>query len=238
MEGPYFNTTLYTSVALHPNQMNNDIYKNLKTNITKKLQGKCYKSYGYIQKIYSIKEKSEGILRAEDSTASAYYDVKFSCKLCKPLKGTSIICQVKIINQNLMHLLNGPINIIIFVDSELTNSDKFAYNANKNLLLEKVGDGKGIPIVNGTYMKVKVVDTKIETGTDRIIVMGQLEKIASKKEIEYSIMSIDDDEQENISYEEYISINEDDKSDGESDSNSENESEDGENNKNVKTKKQ
>jgi len=106
------------------------------------------------------------------------------------------------------------------------------------LLLEKVGDGKGIPIVNGTYMKVKVVDTKIETGTDRIIVMGQLEKIASKKEIEYSIMSIDDDEQENISYEEYISINEDDKSDGESDSNSENESEDGENNKNVKTKKQ
>ncbi len=36
--------------------MNNDIYKNLKENIIKKLQGKCYKSFGYISKIYKIEQ--------------------------------------------------------------------------------------------------------------------------------------------------------------------------------------
>ena len=51
---PYINTKLYTNVILYPNQMNNDIYKNLKDNLIKSIENKCFIDYGYIIKVYEF----------------------------------------------------------------------------------------------------------------------------------------------------------------------------------------
>ena len=50
---PIINTVLSTRVSLFPNQMNNDIYYNLRYNIEKKVQGKC-NEFGYVIKVLKI----------------------------------------------------------------------------------------------------------------------------------------------------------------------------------------
>ena len=51
MLSPYINTKLTTSVLLHPYQMDNKIYINLKKNLEKKIVGSCFSKYGYIVKL-------------------------------------------------------------------------------------------------------------------------------------------------------------------------------------------
>lgn len=204
MDTPYFNTYLYTTVTLHPSQMNNDIYKHLKNNLVKNYQGKSYKSYGYISKIYKIEERKGGMMIAEDSSASATYQVKFSCKLCRPLKNTTIICEVKAINKSLIHLVNGPINVLIFEGHDQVNQNNFIYDDKRNVLLANIGNGQGVPVTPGTYVKLRVIDSLLENISQKIIVLGTLESLATKKEINESINNKENDDAEFINYDDYI----------------------------------
>ncbi len=204
METPYFKTYLYITVTLHPSQKNNDIYKHLKNNLTRNLQGKCYKSYGHISKIYKIEERRGGTMVPEDSSASATYQVKFSCKLCRPLKNTTIICEVKSINKSLIHVVNGPINVLIFEGHDHINQNNFVYDEKRNALLANIGNGKGIPITPGTYVKVKVINSLLEHGSPKIVVLGTLENLASRKESNDSIMMKENDDSEFVEYNKYV----------------------------------
>ena len=204
MDTPYFNTYLYTTVTLHPSQMNNDIYKHLKSNLIKSLQGKCYKGYGHISKIYKIEDRRGGNIVAEDSSASATYQVKFSCKLCRPVKNTTIICEVNAINKSLIYLTNGPINVLIFEGHDQINQSNFIYDEKRNALLANIGNGKGVPISVGAHVKIKVVGSLLEHGSQKIIVMGTLENLATKKESDDAIMMKENDDSDYIEYNEYI----------------------------------
>lgn len=203
--GPYFNTFLYTNISLHPSQMDNDIYKHLKNNLITKLQNKCYMHYGYISKIYKIEEIHGGEIIAEDPTASALYKVKFSCKLCKPLKGTTIVCEVISINKTIIGLRNGPVFMIITEGN--INMDNFVYDEKKNVWLAYAQNGKGTVIVNGTYVKAKLIDTKIENNSDRILALGTLESIATKKESDEVIESRELDDNNFMKHDDYLKNN-------------------------------
>ena len=109
MTSPYIDTKLYTTVILHPSQLNNEFYINLKGNLIEDIEKRCFGDYGYIIKIYEILQYSNGIIAAENSSASCSYDVEFSCRLCRPLKNKTIICEVEIINNVLIRLKNLPI---------------------------------------------------------------------------------------------------------------------------------
>ena len=204
MSSPYINTYLYDTVVLHPNQMNNDMYNYLKQNLIHKRQNKCYKSYGYISRIYKIEEKNRGKIIAEDNSASAFFDVKFSCKLCKPLIGSTIICEVKKINKSAIYLTNGPINVFLFENSDHINSEKFYYDDKRNIYIAKISDNKGVPVVIGTYVKILVTGTNYDS--NRIIAAGFMDGVASKKEIEDMISERESiDYNDNIiPYDEYI----------------------------------
>ena len=81
MTSPYINTKLSASILLHPYQMDNKIYINLKKNLEKKLIGKCFSNYGYVVKIIKILSYKDGIIEAENTESSALFDLEFSCKL-------------------------------------------------------------------------------------------------------------------------------------------------------------
>lgn len=205
IQTPYINTYLYTTVGLYPSQFDNDIYKHLKNNLIRKLRGKCYKHYGYISSIYKIEEISRGTLIAEDPSASATYNVKFSCKICKPLKGTIIICEVMSINKSLIHLRNGPINLLIFDQSDSINQNNFIFDDKKNVLVAKIGNNQRIPVIVGTHVEVKVIASRLENNSNRVLVAGTLENIASKKAIEESIKQREGDDLDFVTYDDYSS---------------------------------
>jgi DNA-directed RNA polymerase subunit E'/Rpb7 len=201
--GPYFNTYLTTNIVLRANQLNNKLYNNLKENLRNKLQGKCYRNYGYIVKIYQIEEKSEGVIIPEDTTASVSYKIKFSCKLCKPLKNSFITCEVVSINKSIVYLRNGPMYMLIL--DGFINTDNFTYDDKRNVLLAyKDNDkSKGIPIVQGSYIIAKVTGSQIEDKSKRILLIGTLEKIASENDIKQIIEMREKDSKEFINMEDY-----------------------------------
>ncbi len=204
MSGPYFNTELYCKVGLYPNQMDNDIYKNFKQNVIKKYQGKCYKSYGLIVKVHKISERFEGKLIPEDPSASAHYNVKFSCRLCKPLIGSLVVCEVIGISKSIIYLKNGKIDIFILDSKNDVNPNNFVYDERRNALIANIGNNKGKPVENGDFLKVKVLGVKIEHGVNKIVVIGSLESMASEKESNESILQQDDDKEDFQPYDEYV----------------------------------
>lgn len=200
--GPYFNTYLYTNVTLHPNQMNNDIYKHLKNNLIRKLQNKCYMNYGFVSKIYKIESRAGGQIIPEDPSASAVYKIKFSCKICRPLKNSTVVCEVVGINKSIIYLRNGPIYMLIF-DGHI-NMNNFMYDDKRNVWIAYTTGDKGIPITKGTYVSAKIYDTRIEDKSDRILMLGILESIATKQEIDKIIEMRENDDDKYIEYEDYI----------------------------------
>jgi DNA-directed RNA polymerase subunit E'/Rpb7 len=204
IQNPYINTYLYANIGLHPSQFDNDIYKHLKTNLSRKLHGKCYRKYGYVSKIYKIDDRQGGEILADDPSSSALFKLKFSCKICKPLRGTIIICEIMAINKSIIHLRNGPINVLIFEKSGSINQTNFVFDDKKNVLLANVGDGQKTAVVVGTHVHIKVVASRIEHNSTKILIIGTLEDIASKEEIEESIKQRESDGSTYVNYDDYI----------------------------------
>lgn len=179
MDSPYFNTYLIGRVALQPSQMDNNIYRHLKDNLTRIHQGKCYNDFGFIQKIYKIEERKGGEIIAEDPTAAAVYDVKFSCRLCRPLIGTTIVCEVVGINRSIVFSVNGPIFVVL--EDQHINQNNFTFDERHNVLVAKMGK-VGKPVLKGSYVKIKITGTKISNNAKKIIATGTLESLATEEE--------------------------------------------------------
>lgn len=177
MSSPYINTRLYSRVTILPNQMNNDIYSHMKSNLVKRLEGKCYRNYGFIIKIYEILERSDAHMEAENPMAAAVYRVKFSCRLCMPLKDKYIICKVERTIPMLTSLSNGPIRVLITNDR--INKDNFMVGKNGILIKSASGTKSLNP---GDHVKVRIDARKFNDSDSIIMCMGVLESISTLEE--------------------------------------------------------
>jgi DNA-directed RNA polymerase subunit E'/Rpb7 len=175
---PYINTTLVCPVMLYPNQLDNKKYLHLKTNLSNKLVGKCYKNYGFICDIYKIEETSDGIIEAEDPTCSSKYIVKFSCKLCYPIKDREIIFKIDRMNKALIGGVNGPLRAIITPDK--INKEKFYPDNNRNIRIK----GNTNIVLPDMFIKVRVMSSSFSDADTNILVIGFLVDIANPEEIE------------------------------------------------------
>lgn len=135
MTSPYINTKIYSSVILFPHQMNNKVYINLKQNLERKIVGRCLLNYGFVVKVIEILSYKDGVIEAENTDASALFDVVFSCRLCIPLKNTQIVCQIERVNKLLITAINGP--ILVIVTNNRINDKVFFKDNNNNIRYKK-----------------------------------------------------------------------------------------------------
>jgi DNA-directed RNA polymerase subunit E'/Rpb7 len=171
---PYKNTTQYTKIQMKPHMMNSDIQNIMKLVLRKKVEKRCNK-HGFIDVVYRIENFNEDDLRAENLSGCANYDISYHCRLCIPIEESIIIAQVKAINQELVLATNGPIMIFIPKDNIDTKvwdiSDKFLNKKDKvNLKLNN-------------YIKIKVVNKRINQGDHQIKVIGNLLDFATEDEV-------------------------------------------------------
>jgi hypothetical protein len=130
--------------------------------------------------------------------------VKFSCRLCKPLINSFIVCEVIGISKSIIYLKNGKIDVFVLDSKNDVNPNNFVYDERRNALIANIGNNKGKPVENGDFLKVKVLGVKIEHGVNKIVVIASLESLASEKESNESILQQDDDKEEYQSYNEYV----------------------------------
>ena len=172
---PYRNIKQYTKISLDPYYMNRDILNNMKKVLKKKVEKKCNKN-GYIDEIYRIIEYSDGIMPPENLNGNAIYNIIYHCKICIPIENTIIIGLIKVINQELIIAINGP--IMFFIPKENINttiwniSEGYINNNTKNKL--KVGD----------YIKIQILDKRINQNDTQIRIIGNLMDNANDEEID------------------------------------------------------
>lgn len=179
MSSPYINTELSAYVSLHPNQMDNKLYLNLKKNLERKVLNKCFKDKGYIMNIYKIDEYRDGMIEAENSSGSAVFDVNFSCRLCIPHKNKQLICKIEKVTKLLLTAVNGP--ILIIITNQRINNNVF-YTDNNNNLRHKKNDTSDI-LKPGEFVKITIHSTTFNNGDDKIKAIGYLDDIANDDDV-------------------------------------------------------
>jgi DNA-directed RNA polymerase subunit E'/Rpb7 len=205
MSGPYFITTLEADVRLHPRDMNNNILDNIKNNLIRKYVNKCYLDYGYIDKIYNIYDDIKGgIIRAEDNTSSSVHNVRFRCRICKPIKNSIIYAKITGINNVIIMAEHGPIKF--FIDSNNINKNNVTYIRSAFYPITPNGDVINQAVQRGTYVMVKVMSKKIVKNKSNIIALSTLESIIPDNEV-HKLITKQYEQQEEIDSTELLRYN-------------------------------
>ena len=155
--------------------MNSDIRNNMKNILKKKIEKKCNKN-GFIDEVYKIIEYSDGIMVAENLNGAAIYNISYHCRICIPIENTFIIGNIKMVNPDLIVAVNGPLFIFIpksYVDTNI-------WDIPDNFMHKKVNKKLAI----GNFVKVQIVDKRINQGDSQIKIMGKLFDFASEEEVE------------------------------------------------------
>lgn len=172
---PYRNIKQYTRILIEPYHMNSDIRNNMKIILKKNIEKKCNKN-GYIDEVYRILEYSDGIMPVENLNGGAIYNITYHCKICIPIENTIIIGHVKVINQELVVAVNGP--IMIFIPKE--NVDTNTWDISEGYLHKNL---KGRKLLSGDNVKIQILDKRINQNDSQIKAMGKLLDIASIDEV-------------------------------------------------------
>ena len=172
---PYKNIKQHTRISLEPYHMNSDIRNNMKLVLKKKVEKKCNKN-GYIDEVYKILEFSDGIMIPENLNGSAIYNIAYHCRLCIPIENSTIIAYIKMISSDLIVAINGPLFIFIpknYIDNNIWDiPDGYVHKKTSKKLTV------------GNYVKIQIIDKRINQGDTQIKIMGKLLEYATDDEVE------------------------------------------------------
>lgn len=172
---PYRNIKQYTRILIESFHMNSDIRNNMKIVLKKKVEKKCNKN-GFVDEVYRILEYSDGFMPPENLSGGAIYNITYHCKLCIPVENTIIIGQVRVINQELVVAINGPIMFFIPKENIDTNIWDIPEGYFNKLLKRK--------LVSGDYVKIQIIDKRINQNDSQIKAIGKLLDLATPEETE------------------------------------------------------
>lgn len=173
----YVDTILQARELLHPYQMDNDITNHIKNNLIKHYEKKCFKEYGFINKIYRINEINETKINPEDIQSGQQYNVKFSCQLFYVVKDREIICKMDKINEKISTAINGPVKVIIPPD--LIDYNHFFVDSNKILRIKKTTE----LLKPNTYVKILIKGVIFSDKDKEITTKGILLNLATEEEV-------------------------------------------------------
>lgn len=188
---PYKNTSQYTKVQLKPHMLNSDIQNVMKLELRKKVEKRCNKN-GYIDEVHRIEEFSADTMRPENLSGCVNFNITYHCRLCIPVEETLIIAQIKAINQELILASNGP--IMIFIPKDNINNDN--WDVTEKFLNKKTKEQLKV----NSYVKINIVNKRINQGDHQIKVIGNLIDSATKDEINSYYGSIIEDTTEEESH--------------------------------------
>ena len=165
LSSPYRNIIQNTNISIEPYYMNSDIRNNMKIVLKKKVEKKCNEN-GYIDEVYRITNYKDGNLISENLSGNAIFNVSYHCKICIPIENTIIIGQVKVINQEVIVCMNGP--IMIFITKN--NIDSNIWEISEGYLHKEKKDKLSI----GQYIKIHIINKNINQGDIQVKAIGIL----------------------------------------------------------------
>jgi len=172
---PYMKISQNERISIEPQYMNSGIKNSMEQALKKKVEKRCNKN-GYIDKVDKIIDYSYGVMPAENFNGNAIYDIVYTCRICIPLENTIIISQIKIVKQELIISIHGP--IITFIQRE--NIDTNIFSINENYINKETNRKLNVE----DYVKIEIIDKRINQNDTQIKTIGKLIDFASPEEIE------------------------------------------------------
>lgn len=172
-----FKTTLKSIVVIPPNQLNNDLYMNIKNNLEKRFLNKVYENYGLIEKIYNIQKIGEGRINKEDNNCNIYFDVEFNCRLIRPTVNNLIIAKTITLNSEFIVLKSGCIKIMV---KNKKINEKYIIDNIKGIYKNKETNEE---IKLGDYFKIQIYKYQMINKATLIYASGLLIDNATEEEI-------------------------------------------------------
>ena len=112
----------------------------------------------------------------ENLDGSAIYNISYHCRICIPIENTTIIGTVKMVNSDLIVVINGPMLIFIPKNNVDTNIWDIPENYNHRKTNKK--------LVIGNFVKIQITNKRINQGDSQIKIMGNLQDFATNEEVE------------------------------------------------------
>lgn len=174
ISSPYKEIKQHTRISLEPYHMNTDIMNNMKNVLKKKVEKKCNKN-GFIDEVFRILDNNDGIMNPENLNGSAIYNITYHCRICIPVENTIIIGKIKMVNPDLIVAINGPLFMFIpknYVDNNI-------WDIPENFTNKKTKE----KLTVDSYVKIQIIDKRINQGDSQIKVMGKLLDFATEEEV-------------------------------------------------------
>lgn len=169
---------LKAQVVLHPSQLDNDIYNNIKENLSIRILGRCYKNYGLVNKIITIDSYTGAYIFNEDIESKVQYDVMFTCEVVKPIEGSTII--TKIVTNHKSCLTTENYNIVTFIETNQISDQYYINQYNGKIINKKTNE----ELKKGDMVKVKILNFIFYHNKQKIISLGYLDSQLSEQEIQ------------------------------------------------------
>lgn len=170
-------------IQIKPYHMNSDIINNMLKILKNKVEKKCNEN-GYIETAYKIISYSDGEMAPENLNGSANYQLTYDCKIYMPIEDSILIGLVRIINQDLIIAINGPILIFILKN----NIDTTIWNILNNY--ENINTKQKLAV--GDHIKIHILDKRVNKNDVQIKVLGEMLDYATLEEIETYFINKED----------------------------------------------
>lgn len=172
---PPLKTMAFTArVMLHPHQMNEDIYLNLKSNLVRQVQGRCNK-LAFVHRVHKILDYTLGELEAENFCGSAVYSMRYLASAAVVSPGMRIVARVTS-NPSFFLAANGPIHCIV----HRKRSDIGA-----SFLVDSkqvVDEQSGEVVRDGTLVVVVLNQVRFSQDDVKVLAIGFLDRLATADE--------------------------------------------------------
>jgi len=177
--GNTFNTIeLSTKVKLHPRQMTYDYKEHLRHNLEQKVVGRCNND-GMITNVIKLLEHKSNLVVREDFSGASEFDVTYLSLVCVPIINTVSVLIIESIfydyNDFLIRASNGFVTCVLAV---LSNSGTLRVD-NGEIFIK----GRDKALKNGDFVKVFIINKRIEAGDTSMGIIGNLIDIATTEEI-------------------------------------------------------
>jgi len=131
--GVYIKSLLTQKVILSINEIGKNTKQNLEKKIQAKIEGKCIEQ-GFIRpNSVSVKSYSSGLINSEN----VEFQVVFECNICHPVEGMLIECEVKTVTKAGIHAVvktdDDVIPVTVFVARDHNYNDSYFGTIKENM---------------------------------------------------------------------------------------------------------
>jgi len=109
----YFNKVIKMVGYVYPEQLTNDIYGSVITNLKKKYENTVYRKEGYIVKIYKITDHENFKISNSDFRGVVEIECSVLCYMFLPIVGEKILCKISHVSDGIITGNMGSMIIII-----------------------------------------------------------------------------------------------------------------------------